>query len=247
MTILSRSLRRQLENAVGEARDEAEKAAKEAIARLGVAEPDAPSRLSDDHKALRRRLRAHGRALGDTRDAVGAMTTIRLQDAAAYELWHRMLFSRFLVERKLLIHPELGVAVSSDDLRELARDEGAPDEWALAERYASPGLPGVFKADDPVSILPVAPEFSKRIRTIVADLPVEIFLAEDSVGWSYEFWRAEEKRQLDERVRRGAKVQPHEIPAKTQLFTESYIVKFLLHNTLGAWWAGKVLARDLAV
>ncbi|WMT75397.1 N-6 DNA methylase [Bradyrhizobium sp. Ash2021] len=30
----------------------------------------------------------------------------------------------------------------------------------------------------------------------------------------------------------------------TQLFTESYMVRFLLHNTLGAWWAGKVLALD---
>ena len=28
----------------------------------------------------------------------------------------------------------------------------------------------------------------------------------------------------------------------TQLFTEGYMVLFLLHNTLGAWWAGKVLA-----
>ena len=34
----------------------------------------------------------------------------------------------------------------------------------------------------------------------------------------------------------------------TQLFIEPYMVKFLLHNTLGAWWAGKVLAAkpDLA-
>jgi hypothetical protein len=34
------------------------------------------------------------------------------------------------------------------------------------------------------------------------------------------------------------------LPAVTQLFTEPYMVKFLLHNTLGAWWAGKVLAGD---
>jgi hypothetical protein len=32
--------------------------------------------------------------------------------------------------------------------------------------------------------------------------------------------------------------------ARTQLFTEPYMVRFLLHNTLGAWWAGKVLAAD---
>jgi hypothetical protein len=30
----------------------------------------------------------------------------------------------------------------------------------------------------------------------------------------------------------------------TQLFTEDYMVLFLLHNTIGAWWAGKVLAAN---
>ena len=29
----------------------------------------------------------------------------------------------------------------------------------------------------------------------------------------------------------------------TQLFTEHYMVLFLLHNTIGAWYAGKVLAE----
>jgi hypothetical protein len=45
------------------------------------------------------------------------------------------------------------------------------------------------------------------------------------------------------------KVGAAELPAVTQLFTEPYMVKFLLHNTLGAWWAGKVLAAkpDLGV
>ena len=38
------------------------------------------------------------------------------------------------------------------------------------------------------------------------------------------------------------KIGAAELPAVTQLFTEPYMVRFLLHNTLGAWWAGKVLA-----
>jgi hypothetical protein len=33
------------------------------------------------------------------------------------------------------------------------------------------------------------------------------------------------------------------LPAVTQLFSEPYMVRFLLHNTLGAWWAGKVLEK----
>ena len=38
------------------------------------------------------------------------------------------------------------------------------------------------------------------------------------------------------------KIGADELPAVTQLFTEPYMVEFLLHNTLGAWWAGKTLA-----
>lgn len=242
MAILSRLLRRQLETAIKQAREIAEAAAKEAIERAGVAAAEAPPRVSsDDKRLLRRRLRAHGRTLGDARDTAGVMATARLQDAAAYELWHRMLFGRFLAERGLLIHPDLGAAISITELRELAQDEGAADEWALAERYAAPGLPGVFKPDDPVLTLPVAPEFSKRLRAVLSGLPEAVFTADDSLGWTYQFWRASEKEAINQA---GGKIGATELPAVTQLFTEPYMVKFLLHNTLGAWWAGKVLALD---
>jgi hypothetical protein len=245
MPILSKPLRRQLETTVKQAREIAEAAAVEAIQRIGVAPAEAPLHLSDCSKALRRRLRAHGRSLGDQRDDAGKMETARLQDAAAYEIWHRMLFGRFLVERGLLIHPDVGAAITVAELRELAQEEGAADEWALAEKYAAPGLPGVFKPDDPVLALPVAPEFSKRLRALLSALPDDIFEADDSLGWTYQFWRASEKDAVNQA---GGKVGAVELPAVTQLFTESYMVKFLLHNTLGAWWAGKVLAGqpDLA-
>ncbi len=241
MTILTKPLRRQLETAIKQAREIAEVAAQEAIARIGVSDAEPPSHLSDDNKALRRRLRAHGRTLGDTRDSVGVMTTARLQDATAYEIWHRMLFGRFLAERGLLIHPDLGAAISVTELRELAQEEGAADEWALAEQYAAPGLPGVFKPDDPVLALPIAPEFSKRLRGVLSGLPEDVFTADDSLGWTYQFWRASEKDAVNAA---GGKIGAAELPAVTQLFTESYMVKFLLHNTLGAWWAGKVLALN---
>jgi hypothetical protein len=67
-----------------------------------------------------------------------------------------------------------------------------------------------------------------------------VFVADDSLGWTYQFWRAAEKKAVnDSQVKIGAA----ELPAVTQLFTEPYMVRFLLHNTLGAWWAGKVLSK----
>ena len=39
------------------------------------------------------------------------------------------------------------------------------------------------------------------------------------------------------------KVGADELPAVTQLFTEPYMVSFLLDNTLGAWWAARRLSE----
>jgi hypothetical protein len=165
MATLGSALRKQLENTVREARTVADEAAADAVNRLVIAAAEAPIYLSDAQKALRRRLRAHARSLGDRRDpATGTMTTSHLAEAAAYEHWHRMLFGRFLVERDLLIHPTLGVPISRVDLKELAEEEGFADEWALVERFAAPSLPAVFKPDDPVLALELDPHFQVRLR-----------------------------------------------------------------------------------
>ena len=72
-----------------------------------------------------------------------------------------------------------------------------------------------------------------------------VFQADDSLGWTYQFWRVAEKESIN---KSGRKIGAAELPAVTQLFTEPYMVRFLLHNTLGAWWAAKVLSGrpDLA-
>ena len=67
-----------------------------------------------------------------------------------------------------------------------------------------------------------------------------MFTADDSLGWVYQFWQAEQK----DTSTIGEEDRSDELPAVTQLFTEDYMVLFLLHNTLGAWWAGKVLAAS---
>ena len=241
MTVLNPRLRKTLENTIREARIVAEDAARDAIERLGIATQEAPTHLSDEQKALRRRLRAHARSLGDTRNAKGEMTTARLQEAAGYEFWHRMLFGRLLMERNLLLHPEYGVPLSMTDVQEIAAEDKDrfPDEWAVAEHFAAPTLPMIFKPDDPVLALQFDPHFHARLRALLTDLPTEVFAADDSLGWTYQFWRADEKDAVN---RSGVKIGAAELPAVTQLFTEPYMVKFLLHNTLGAWWAGKVLA-----
>jgi hypothetical protein len=162
MATLSSALRKQLETAVREARKVADAAAEDAIERLAIATARPPAYLSEEQKALRRRLRAHARSLGDKLHADDTMTTAHLREAASYEHWHRMLFGRLLVERGLLIHPTLRVPISRGDLKELAEDEGFADEWALVERFAAPILPAVFKPDDPVLALELDPRIFSR-------------------------------------------------------------------------------------
>ena len=242
---LPTALRRALEKTVKDARLIAEEGAQDAIRRLGVADTKAPSYLNDDEKELRQRLRAHARALGDAFDRSDEpQETKRLVEAAAYAHWHRMLFARYLAERGLLRNPEYDVPVSLEDCRELAETEGLTDPWIIAERYAASMLPAVFRIDDPVLSIELDPVQTQELHRLVTGLNAEVFHAEDSLGWTYQFWRAAEKDAVN---KSGVKIGPDELPAVTQLFTEPYMVRFLLHNTLGAWWAGKVLADEPAL
>jgi hypothetical protein len=239
---LPTALRRAIEKAVKDGRVVAEQGSQDAIRRLGVADSKAPSYLTDAEKELRRRLRAHARALGDVFDrTTDAQQTKRLIEAAAYAHWHRMLFARFLAERGLLRHPEHNVPVSLEDCRELAEAEGLSDAWAVAERYSAAMLPAVFRLDDPVLALDLDPVHTQKLNLLVTGLDAEVFQAEDSLGWTYQYWRAAEKDTINAS---GEKIGAAELPAVTQLFTEPYMVRFLLHNTLGAWWAGKLLATN---
>ncbi|GMU55099.1 MAG: hypothetical protein AMXMBFR33_42450 [Candidatus Xenobia bacterium] len=56
------------------------------------------------------------------------------------------------------------------------------------------------------------------------------------LGWVYQFWNDPEREALDEKIRTGGKIENHEIAAKTQLFTDRYMVEWLLQNSLGQLW-----------
>jgi len=242
---LAKPLRTQLENTVKAAREVAETAARAALAQLAVGEAKAPAYMTDDLKALRRRLRAHGRALGDAKLQDDTQEVRRLVWEGAYEHWHRMLFARFLAENGLLLW-EPGAAVSLDDCRDLVDHHpelalGAKGQWELAGQLAARMLPQVFKPHSPVFELTFAPEHQRALERLLADLSTEVFQASDSLGWVYQFWQAKRK---DEVNASEVKIGADELPAVTQLFTEPYMVDFLLHNSLGAWWAARHLSPD---
>lgn len=57
-----------------------------------------------------------------------------------------------------------------------------------------------------------------------------------TMGWVYQFWNQPDKLKIDTKVRDGHAVENHEISSKTQLFTERYLVDWILQNTLGSKW-----------
>jgi hypothetical protein len=105
----------------------------------------------------------------------------------------------------------------------------------LARFRAARGLP-------PAAPL-AAPPGASRLEALLASLDPATFAADDALGWTWQFWRAAEMQ-----APRSGRIGEGDVAGMTQLFSEPYMVRFLLHNTLGAWWAGKVLARqpDLA-
>ncbi|MFD2191759.1 Eco57I restriction-modification methylase domain-containing protein [Pistricoccus aurantiacus] len=243
MQPLDKTLRSQLERAVKAARDIAETGARAALEQLGVGDPAPASHLSETDREQRRKLRAHGRQLGDALNGGKVQTMERLVEEVAYEHWHRMLFARFLAENDLLMYPDPDepVAITLEECEDLAADEGAANGWELAARYAASMLPQIFRLDSPVFQLTLPPEHQQALERQVAGLPLEVFTASDSLGWVYQFWQSKKKEQVNQSE---VKIGARELPAVTQLFTEPYMVSFLLDNSLGAWWAARQLSES---
>lgn len=239
-TSLSKEQRRLLEKTTADARILAESACRATLENLAVHEKEYRAHMTVEQRLLRNRLRAKGRALGDKRDErTGIQDIHHLTELATYEHWHRLLFTRFLTENHLLIADEANgsVPITLAECEELAPVLNARDGFELACRFASKTLPGVFRRDDPVLDLPIALNDQVELRKLLATLPSELFRADDALGWTYQFWQAQRK---DEVNKSGKKIGADELAPVTQLFTEDYMVEFLLHNTLGAWWAGKI-------
>ena len=171
----------------------------------------------------------------------GTQSIDRLVLECAYEHWHGMLFARFLAENSLLIASDWGdVPVSLKDCEDLGKDEGL-DKWVMAARFAHQMLSQVFRPAHPAFGVRFAREHRLKLEERIESLPADIFVAADALGWVYQFWQSKRKDQIN---RSEVKIGADELPAVTQLFTEPYMVAFLLDNTLGAWWAARRLSDD---
>ncbi|HHP5490294.1 BREX-1 system adenine-specific DNA-methyltransferase PglX [Aeromonas hydrophila] len=238
---LDKTLRTQLESTVLAAREVVETACREEIERLGVADATVPAFLNDGQRKLRNRLRAHARQLGDPLHDNGKQETAHLLAEMAYEQWHRMLFARFLEQNNLLMY-DAYTPVTLDECAELLEEE--PDcasAWELAGRLAAKMLPQVFRVDSPVLAVRLPINHQRTLEGLIMALLPAVFEAQDSLGWCYQFWQTKRKEEVN---KSGVPIGADQLSPVTQLFTEPYMVSFLLDNALGAWWAKRRLTDD---
>ena len=237
---LSQEFRRLLQKAVLKARAVAERGARASLESLAVHEADPYKTLRPEQKELRRELIALAKQLGDDEDPrkKGSLKIDHLSEKLAYQAWHRLFFARLLLENKLLVHPKHGVELNFEELQHFAHEDktGLTDPWKVASDFTVQLLPGVFPPDDPSNHVDIPAREAQELRRILTDLPIDVFLGGDTLGWNYQYWQEERKQEINDS---GVKIGQEELSPVTQLFTEDYMIDFLHHNTLGAWWAGK--------
>lgn len=98
-------------------------------------------------------------------------------------------------------------------------------------------LPGLF---GPAGVADLVPVPAGTLRHVIEALDdpalASCWTDEMTLGWVYQYWNDPEREALDAKLNSGGKVEPHEIASKTQMFTERYMVDWLLQNSLGPMW-----------
>jgi type II restriction/modification system DNA methylase subunit YeeA len=186
-------------------------------------------------------------------------------EQAAYSWFNRLCAIRYMElkgylehGRRVLSHPDqLGSIQILDDCLDIelegldhqriaelkldgTRDEELYRELLLAQCHAlHKAMPFLFEAVDDATELLLPDNLIKTdslIRELVSAIPEEDWQDVEIIGWLYQFYVLEEKERIDKKLKTGKPVESEEIPAKTQLFTPNWIVKYLVQNSVGRQW-----------
>jgi hypothetical protein len=98
-------------------------------------------------------------------------------------------------------------------------------------------LPGLYGSVGVTDLIPVPTASLRMVIEALNHRDLDGAWDDDTtLGWVYQYWNDPEREALDDKIKGGGKIEPHEIAAKTQMFTERYMVEWLLHNSLGPTW-----------
>ena len=97
-------------------------------------------------------------------------------------------------------------------------------------------LLAVFRPEDPVLSITLPPETGFSLKRSSHSCRRRCF--SPTIAWAGSTSSGSATRRIEVN-KSEVKIGADELPAVTQLFTEDYMVLFLLENTLGAWWTAK--------
>lgn len=164
---------------------------------------------------------------------------------AAFTFLNRLLALRVaevhgLIRETVVTRPEYGNrSLRERDLAdfypELAADPQKLSYRALEEACAELAVPLLFQTEgDPYSLLKPRLPANRRVREEIARVPEAVWREFESLGWAYQYFNDEVRREIRAQLRRNP--EPDHIPPINQFYTVGWIVKFLVHNTLGRLW-----------
>ncbi len=111
---------------------------------------------------------------------------------------------------------------------------GALLELLFSELAAS--LSGLFGDVGLTSLYTIPPATLRNTIEVLDKIPSDAWRDDMTLGWVYQYWNDPDRDVLDRKLKEGGKIEPHEIASKTQMFTERYMVEWLLQNSLGPTW-----------
>ena len=222
-------------------------AATETAYRLSVRVQDAG--LDETNRVRRSRLDAWVAEQQRTRGGAQQDFRREAEKQAAYTLLNRLVILR-LMEAAGMRSPAVVTggweSRGYKDFRSLAPalvrsddTEGYAFLLRLVFEDLGQELPGLF---GPAGVAELVPIPTATLRHAIEELnkpELETCWTDDmTLGWVYQYWNDPERESLDAKLNSGGKVEPHEIASKTQMFTERYMVDWLLQNSLGPMWLG---------
>ena len=210
---------------------------------LGEAQRIQRARLENWLEERTRATRPKGKV---EHDAARARFRLAAEKEAAATLLNRLVLIRHL-EALGLSRPEvLKGGWNSKGFREyrdfapgLCDDdtEGYARLLALLFDELAGELPGLFGDVGTTRLFPIPAATLRAVVESLDDPELSSAWTDDTtLGWVYQYWNDPEREALDAKINDGGKIAPHEIASKTQMFTERYMVEWLLQNSLGLTW-----------
>jgi hypothetical protein len=107
-------------------------------------------------------------------------------------------------------------------------------------------LPALFEYNEVHECIPIpGPTLLWLIQELNQEDLKDAWRDDTTLGWLYQYWNDPDRKAVDNKLKNtSGKVESHELSDKTQLFTERYMVEWLVQNSLGAQWLAICAKND---